>query len=108
MLESGWPDLKNIAMTVLAQCPSSSPSERNWSAYDFVHSKVRNRLTPQRAQKLVNVIHNLTSLKHATVREREKMESMEVEAQRAMELFVAAESDECSSGHEECESVDRN
>jgi hypothetical protein len=48
-----WPNLKAIAMRILAQCPSSSPSERNWSAYGFVHSKIRNHLTQARAEKLV-------------------------------------------------------
>ena len=32
---------------------------RNWSAYDFVHSKKRNRLGPDRARDLVYVFTNM-------------------------------------------------
>ncbi len=45
-------------MEILAVVGSAS-SERNWSTYDFIHSKKRNRLTPQRAQDLVHVFSDL-------------------------------------------------
>ena len=38
-----------------SQVSSSSASERNWSTYSFIHSLKRNRLTSQRAEKLVAV-----------------------------------------------------
>jgi hypothetical protein len=37
---------------------SSSLCERNWSAFDFVHSKRRNKLSSARANDLVNVFSN--------------------------------------------------
>lgn len=83
-----WPNLKLIAMRVLAQCPSSSPSERNWSAYDFVHSKVRNRLTQQRAEMLVYIFHNLRSLRHLNIAQEQKLNRLEADARRAMEMFA--------------------
>ena len=49
-------------MRVLAQPSSSSSCERNWSAFDFIHSKKRNRLTPSRAADLVYVFANLRNL----------------------------------------------
>ncbi len=43
------PELQTVGVTVLSQCSVASACERNWSTYDFIHSKKRNRLTPQRA-----------------------------------------------------------
>jgi hAT family C-terminal dimerisation region len=95
-----WPNLKLIAMRILAQCPSSSPSERNWSAYDFVHSKIRNRLTQARAEKLVYIFHNLRTLKHLSVAEEEKLNRLEAEASRAMQLFADGSDGECCTDDE--------
>lgn len=53
------PELQSVAVIVLSQCSCASASERNWSTYDFIHSKKRNRLTPQRAQDLVHVFLDL-------------------------------------------------
>jgi len=53
------PELQTIGVTVLSQCSASSACERNWSTYDFIHSKKRNRLTPQKAQDLVHVFSYL-------------------------------------------------
>ena len=44
--------------------PSSACScERNWSTYDYIHNKKRNRLEAQRAEKLVYIFSNLRLLK---------------------------------------------
>jgi hAT family C-terminal dimerisation region len=52
-------ELSYVAQRVLAQVSSACACERNWSAYDFVHSERRNRLVPERAEKLVYVFSNL-------------------------------------------------
>ena len=49
------PTLQRAAKRILAQISSNSICERTWSAYDFIHSKRRNRLTAKRAEKLVKV-----------------------------------------------------
>jgi hypothetical protein len=49
----GCPELQRVAVRVLSQVISSSASERNWSTYGFIHSKLRNRLTLARAEQLV-------------------------------------------------------
>jgi len=54
----GAPQLRQVAIRVLAAMPSSSSCERNWSAFDFVHSKRRNKLSSARANDLVNVFSN--------------------------------------------------
>lgn len=38
------PELQKVAIRVLSQVPSASACERNWSTFDFIHSKKRNRL----------------------------------------------------------------
>ena len=54
-------------MRLLAQCASASPCERNWSAYEFVHSRKRNRLGALKAHQLVYVFQNLRVLmKHSS------------------------------------------
>lgn len=47
--------LRRLAVRILAQTPSSSACERIWSTFAFVHSRLRNRLTAERAKKLVMV-----------------------------------------------------
>ena len=42
------PELQKVAVRVLAQISSASDSERNWSTFDFIHTKKRNRLQCKR------------------------------------------------------------
>jgi hypothetical protein len=53
------PELQSVAIKVLSQISCASACERNWSTYDFIHNKKRNRLTPERANDLVEVFSNL-------------------------------------------------
>ena len=53
------PELALVAVKVLSQVASSCSCERNWSAYDFIHSKCRNKLTSSRAEDLVYVFSNM-------------------------------------------------
>lgn len=46
------PELRNIAMRILAQVASATASERNWSAMGFVHSATRNRLSVEKCNDL--------------------------------------------------------
>jgi hAT family C-terminal dimerisation region len=54
--------LSLVAQRVLSQVSSACSCERNWSTYKFVHSKLRNRLAPKRAESLVYVFSNLRQL----------------------------------------------
>ncbi|KAK3024556.1 hypothetical protein RJ639_043496 [Escallonia herrerae] len=38
------PNLQKFAIRVLSQCTSATRCERNWSVFEFIHSKKRNRL----------------------------------------------------------------
>ncbi|CAL2270771.1 unnamed protein product [Prunus armeniaca] len=59
---SSTPNLQSIALKLLGKPCSSSCCERNWSAYSFIHSLRRNKLTPQRAEDMVFVHNNLRLL----------------------------------------------
>ena len=53
-----WPELQQLAIRVFQVAPSSTASERNFSTFGFVHSKGRNRLGPERVEKLVYIKSN--------------------------------------------------
>ncbi|XP_077250319.1 uncharacterized protein LOC143889837 [Tasmannia lanceolata] len=55
---SDAPNLRKIAVKVLSQTASSSGCERNWSTFNLIHSKRRNRLGHQNLHKLVYVHYN--------------------------------------------------
>ncbi|KAJ8749645.1 hypothetical protein K2173_026294 [Erythroxylum novogranatense] len=53
------PHLQQIAVKILSQTSSSSGCERNWSVFERIHTKRRNRLEHQRLNDLVFVHYNL-------------------------------------------------
>ncbi|XP_059595588.1 mannosyl-oligosaccharide 1,2-alpha-mannosidase MNS1 [Vitis vinifera] len=65
------PHLQKLAILILSQTASSSGCERNWSVFERIHTKRRNRLEHQRLNDLVYVHYNLClknrSLKGETV-----------------------------------------
>jgi hypothetical protein len=63
LLGAGAHTLAPIAKRILAQVCSASSCERNWSMYSFVHNKVRNRLTSERAEELVYIYTNARTLR---------------------------------------------
>ncbi|KAI0510944.1 hypothetical protein KFK09_011555 [Dendrobium nobile] len=52
------PELKAFAVKVLSLTCSASVCERNWSIFNQIHTKRRNRLTTYRMNKLVYVMFN--------------------------------------------------
>jgi hypothetical protein len=52
------PELKEFAMKVLGLTCSASACERNWSTFNQVHTKRRNRLTAKRMNDLVYIMYN--------------------------------------------------
>ena len=53
------PELQHLAVRVLSLTCRDTGWERNWSTFDHVHSKKRNRLEQQRLNALVFVKYNL-------------------------------------------------
>lgn len=67
------PRLQEVATKVLSQPSSIGSAERNWSSYDFIHNKKRNRLGAKTAEKLVYC--------HSNLRLKEKLNDIEWEEQ---------------------------
>nr|XP_019067316.1 uncharacterized protein LOC109119299 [Solanum lycopersicum] len=57
---SETPNLQKFAMKVLSLTCSSSGCDRNWSVFEHIHSKKRNRLTLSRLNDLVYIKYNRT------------------------------------------------
>ncbi|XP_016565507.1 uncharacterized protein LOC107863851 [Capsicum annuum] len=57
---SGTPNLQRFSMRVLSLTCSASGCERNWSVFEHIHSKKRNRLELSRLNDLVYVKYNRT------------------------------------------------
>jgi hypothetical protein len=55
--------LQSTAKKLLTVPPTSAAAERNFSSFATIHTKKRNRLTTDRAGKLVYVYHNLRCLR---------------------------------------------
>jgi len=53
------PVLQRVARRLLSRCAASSGCERNWSTFAYIHTKLRNRLSHQKLDKLVFVNYNL-------------------------------------------------
>ncbi|XP_039133224.1 uncharacterized protein LOC120270272 [Dioscorea cayenensis subsp. rotundata] len=53
------PQLQKVTIRLLSQTASSSGCERNWSVFERIHTKKRNRLEHQRLSDLVFVNYNL-------------------------------------------------
>ncbi|XP_042394012.1 uncharacterized protein LOC121984907 [Zingiber officinale] len=73
------PNLKKIAVRILSQTTSSSGCERNWSTFSLIHTKVRNRLSYRRLEKMVYVHYNMRLQLRATTEENEEQESGDVD-----------------------------
>jgi hypothetical protein len=53
------PQLQAFAIKVLSQCVTASPCETNWSLYEWIVNKRRNRLSVEKQKNLVYVNANL-------------------------------------------------
>jgi hAT family C-terminal dimerisation region len=66
-----WPCLQKLAQQVFSMVASSAASEHNFSSFGFIHSKLRNCLSPDAIQKLVyNKTNNLQFTKQAGLGEQ--------------------------------------
>lgn len=52
------PTLAKLAKRVLSCVCTAAAAERNWSEHKFIHDPYRNRLTPTRADMLINIFGN--------------------------------------------------
>ncbi|CAN0859686.1 hypothetical protein LINGRAHAP2_LOCUS7732 [Linum grandiflorum] len=52
------PELQRFSIQILSLTCSASRCERNWSAFDRVHTKKRNRLLQKKMNDIVYVMYN--------------------------------------------------
>lgn len=57
-----WPLLQNLAIRVFSMAASAAASERNFSTFGFIHSKLCNRLSPEKVKKLVYIKTNAVQM----------------------------------------------
>ncbi|GBG71982.1 hypothetical protein CBR_g10920 [Chara braunii] len=57
------PELQKVAIKVIGMWSTASPAERNWASMDYIHSKRRNKLSPERLAKLVYIHWNMQLLR---------------------------------------------
>lgn len=57
-----FPALSEIAKPIVEMICSSATAERTWSTFKFIHSRLRNRLTNGRVEKLVFIYTNCVLL----------------------------------------------
>nr|XP_025631007.2 uncharacterized protein LOC112723823 [Arachis hypogaea] len=68
------PCLQKIVVRILSQASASSGCERNWSLFDQIHTKRRNRLEHDRLNDIVYVTYNLR-LKSRKEKEKRKQKT---------------------------------
>ena len=59
MLGGNTPELQKLSIKVFKQHTSASLCEHNWSSFEYIFNKNRNRLATERVEKLVYVHGNL-------------------------------------------------
>lgn len=72
---SDYPLLQKLALQVFSMATSSSSSERNFSTFGFIHSKLRNHLSADRVQKLVYIKTNTNILAKSSASDPEDSDS---------------------------------
>ncbi|CAA0840621.1 hAT dimerisation domain-containing protein, partial [Striga hermonthica] len=75
---SKTPELMSFAIWVLSLTCSASGCERNWSTFESIHTKKRNRLEHSRLNALVFVKYNYR-LRERSIRRRDKMDPIIVD-----------------------------
>ncbi|KAF4132670.1 hAT family C-terminal dimerization region [Phytophthora infestans] len=70
------PLLQDIALRLFRCAASSAASERNFSAHAFIHSKLRNRLAPDRVEKLVHIFFNAKNICDEDIKRYSNLEDL--------------------------------
>ncbi|CAH1421371.1 unnamed protein product [Lactuca virosa] len=89
------PTLQKMAIKILSLTTSSSGCERNWSAFEGIHTKKRNRLDSQRLHDLVYVQFNSKLInKWARVKNQNADVLCSLDASMAQSCIVAISDDD--------------
>ena len=55
---NAWPELRKITVKLFSLATSTAASEKNFSTFGFIHSKLRNSLSRESVEKLVFIKSN--------------------------------------------------
>ncbi|XP_023633848.1 uncharacterized protein LOC111829321 [Capsella rubella] len=97
------PNLQKLAIRILSQTASSSGCERNWSVFERIHTKKRNRLEHQRLNDLVFVHYNLR-LQHRLKRKR-SYDPVDYESIDKTEFWIVEEEEAGELEYDELENA---
>ncbi|XP_028782171.1 uncharacterized protein LOC114738298 [Neltuma alba] len=86
------PNVKKLAIQLLSQTASSSGCERNWSVFERIHSKKRNRLEHKRLNDLVFVHYNFR-LRNRVVNKNKTFDPIDYESIDKIEYWITEEVD---------------
>ncbi|XP_075659224.1 uncharacterized protein LOC142629126 [Castanea sativa] len=98
------PTLQKFAIRILSQTAASSGCERNWSAFEQIHSKRRNRLEHQRLNDLVYVHYNYR-LKERVKRKKFNFDPIDYASIDKTEFWVVEDEKPPFLDHEEIENA---
>ncbi|XP_071935227.1 uncharacterized protein [Coffea arabica] len=98
------PYLQKLAIKLLSQTSSSSGCERNWSVFERIHTKKRNRLEHQRLNDLV-YIHYTLRLKNRLSYKKRSYDSVDYETIDKVEFWVVDEEQEGELDYDELEEM---
>ncbi|XP_027098997.2 uncharacterized protein [Coffea arabica] len=105
------PNLQKLAIRILSQTVSSSGCERNWSVFERIHTKKRNRLEHQRLNDLVYVHYNLR-LQHRFDLRKRSYDPIDYESIDKTEFWVIEEEQDgeliCDEFEEELEELPKD
>nr|XP_028949358.1 uncharacterized protein LOC103402067 [Malus domestica] len=71
---NGLPNLQRMAIKILSLTTSSSGCERNWSSFEGIHTKKRNRLDTTRLNNLVYVQFNARIMNKKKIEKEKKVD----------------------------------
>ncbi|XP_054782640.1 uncharacterized protein LOC129289919 [Prosopis cineraria] len=91
---SSVPELQNLAMRILSQTSSSSGCERNWSLFERIHTKRRNRLEHQRLNDLVFTNYNLRLKHRSQLKKKISFDPIDYESIDKLDFWIAEEEQE--------------
>ncbi|XP_031283806.1 uncharacterized protein LOC116142517 [Pistacia vera] len=87
------PQLQEFAIKILSQTSTSSGCERNWSVFERIHTKRRNRLEHQRLNDLVFIHYNLR-LKNRMCYKKSSCDPIDYESIDRTEFWIADDEQE--------------
>ncbi|XP_028786289.1 uncharacterized protein LOC114742173 [Neltuma alba] len=85
------PELQRIAMRILSQTSASSGCERNWSLFERIHTKRRNRLEHSRLNDLVFTNYNLRLKHRNTLKKKKNYDPIDFENIDMVDFWVTEE-----------------